>query len=115
LKPASPRLKAGANDTLRHLLEQQRRPLGAAQRHAAQVLQPGVRPMWRISTSRPLRSRKPPLLLPAKSRSAASSASNSTPAAPCGPVWLDPKLAQLPADRITCATPGIDSSRGRST
>ncbi len=114
--PASPRLKAGAKRTPATCSSSTGgwplRCTGRRCRSSSRVL----RPTWRISTSRAFCSRKPPLLLPAKPRSADSSAEKLTPSCAMRAGSGSTRNCRTsPPIGMTCATPGIDSRRGRST
>jgi hypothetical protein len=109
-------LEGGGERHLGHLLEQQRRALGAAQRHAAQVLQP--RGAADVADQH----------LPAVAlQEAAAAVAGKVAQRGLQRLELHPSCAMRagsgstrnwrssPPIGITCATPGIDSSRGRST
>ncbi len=72
-KPASPRRTAAAKLTSATWRSRMGWPLRAVSARFCRSSSRALRPRWRISTSRPLSSRKPPEVLAAKPRSAASS------------------------------------------
>jgi len=115
-KPASPRLLAAANVTSAICRSKIGWPWWAPTARLLRSSSRDVRPMWRIRTSRPLSSRKPPDVLAEKPRSADASCSrvmrSSAMRAVFGCTW---NCRTAPPIGMTCATPGTASSRGRST
>ena len=115
-KPASPRLVAAANVTSATWRSSTLWPPRAPTARFCRSSSRAVRPRWRISTSRPLRSRKPPEVLAENPLSAAVSCSGVTPSCAMrtvsGCTW---NWRTSPPIGMTCATPAIDSRRGRST
>ncbi len=120
LWPASPRLSAGANETCATWPSSSARPSRQATARPAswpaRSSPPPPRPRWRIRYSRPARSMKPPPALPAKPRRACSICVSETPNCAMRAVsGATRSVRTSPPIGMTWATPGIASSRGRST
>jgi len=116
LKPASPRLMAGAKLTLATWLSKMDCPFTQATGNCCRSSSRVVRPRLRIRYSRAFSSRKPPLLLLACPCKASRNCSTLTPSCPMravsGCTWY---WRTSPPIGITCATPGMARRRGRST
>jgi hypothetical protein len=107
---------AGANATVATCCRLTGRPARQATGSRCRSSMREVRPMLRIRYSREFSSRKPPLVLAEKSRTASPMFSRLTPSAAMrrvsGCTW---NWRTSPPVGITCATPGIVSRRGRIT
>ncbi len=116
LSPASPRLIAGAKPTDATCASRIGWPLRAVSGRRCRSSSRLVRPRLRIRYSRELSSRKPPLVLAAKPRSASSTWPSVMPSAAMrtvsGCTW---NCRTSPPIGMTWATPGIVRRRGRST
>ena len=112
--PASPRLKRGAKSTAATWLRMTAWPSFMVTTRLRRSSMRVVRPMLRTTYSARFWSTKPPPVLAPNDRIAFSTSSSVTSSRPiCATLGVTWYCRTSPPIGMTCATPGMDSSRGR--